>query len=249
MVLGGEVLTYFVIGKSWLDIMVEITDLFDSARDRSGADLHSHAGSLPRSHDLSPPSASGIPGETKVAELLASERGEYIRTLSLGQFLRALEKLAAHPAEGVDLSPPEESSIAMPAVSAREPEPMPEGGLFDSLAGATTMGILDAEQLAEMERVLLGSDSDDSSESENAENIDSSAGADRGAVSSASDQERLYRAILDSLGGGPKTIGQLSKSIAVDTVELRGYLQWMQRMGKVSRSGRARATRYRLAEQ
>ena len=65
---------------------------------------------------------------------------------------------------------------------------------------------------------------------------------------SASDQERLYRAILDALTAGPLTIGQLSRNIQVDIIELRGYLAWMHRMGKVSRSGRARATRYALAE-
>ena len=61
---------------------------------------------------------------------------------------------------------------------------------------------------------------------------------------SESREERLYRRILDAMADEPLTIGQLSKRIDVDVDELRGYLNWMKKMGKVQSSGRARATRY-----
>jgi predicted transcriptional regulator len=59
-----------------------------------------------------------------------------------------------------------------------------------------------------------------------------------------SPEEELYRRILDSLVSEPLTIGQLSKRLSMDTTELRSYLNWMKRMGKVQSNGRARATRY-----
>ena len=62
-----------------------------------------------------------------------------------------------------------------------------------------------------------------------------------------SDQERIYLDILHHLGDGPQTIGQLAKTMDVDTAELRAYLDWMRSMGKVSTTGRARATRYHLS--
>jgi predicted Rossmann fold nucleotide-binding protein DprA/Smf involved in DNA uptake len=59
-------------------------------------------------------------------------------------------------------------------------------------------------------------------------------------------EERIYRRILDAMAGEPLTIGQLAKRIELDVTELRGYLNWMKKMGKVASSGRARATRYRV---
>ncbi len=78
-----------------------------------------------------------------------------------------------------------------------------------------------------------------------------SAPNDSGSVGSAgSDAEsreaRLYRQIIEAVGSEPKTIGQLAKVVDVDVVELRGYLAWMKKMGKIDSSGRARATRYHL---
>lgn len=64
------------------------------------------------------------------------------------------------------------------------------------------------------------------------------------ATTSASREEALYREILDALSGAPMTIGQLAKQLALDTEEVRGYLAWMKKMGKVASTGRARATRY-----
>lgn len=64
---------------------------------------------------------------------------------------------------------------------------------------------------------------------------------------SQSREEFMYRRILEVLADSPSlTIGQLAKRIDVDTIELRGYLSWMRRVGKVSSIGRARATRYSL---
>ena len=66
---------------------------------------------------------------------------------------------------------------------------------------------------------------------------------------SQSREEFMYRRILEVLSDTPSlTIGQLAKRIEVDTLELRGYLSWMRRVGKVSSIGRARATRYSLPE-
>ncbi|TPV92823.1 MAG: hypothetical protein B7733_23665 [Myxococcales bacterium FL481] len=62
--------------------------------------------------------------------------------------------------------------------------------------------------------------------------------------SAKSREERLYRQILGALGTEPLTIGQLGKQLEIDTIELRGYLTWMKRMGKIGSVGRARATRY-----
>ncbi|KIG15867.1 hypothetical protein DB30_05174 [Enhygromyxa salina] len=66
---------------------------------------------------------------------------------------------------------------------------------------------------------------------------------------SQSREEFMYRRILEVLTDTPSlTIGQLAKRIEVDTIELRGYLSWMRRVGKVSSIGRARATRYSLPD-
>lgn len=62
-----------------------------------------------------------------------------------------------------------------------------------------------------------------------------------------SPQERLYLQILDEIADEPLTIGQLSKRLDLDVEQLRGYLSWMKKMGKVVSTGRARATRYQAA--
>jgi hypothetical protein len=61
-------------------------------------------------------------------------------------------------------------------------------------------------------------------------------------------EARLYRQIIEACSHEPKTIGQLAKVVDVDVVELRGYLAWMKKMGKIDSSGRARATRYHLPQ-
>lgn len=77
----------------------------------------------------------------------------------------------------------------------------------------------------------------------------SSASASNGSSESPESREaRLYRQIIEACGNEPKTIGQLAKVVEVDVVELRGYLAWMKKMGKIDSSGRARATRYHLPQ-
>jgi predicted Rossmann fold nucleotide-binding protein DprA/Smf involved in DNA uptake len=60
-------------------------------------------------------------------------------------------------------------------------------------------------------------------------------------------EERIFREILAAIEDEPLTIGQLAKCLDVDIEELRGYLAWMKKAGKVLSSGRARATRYQPA--
>lgn len=76
-----------------------------------------------------------------------------------------------------------------------------------------------------------------------------STGSTNGTAETVESREaRLYRQIIEACGHEPKTIGQLAKVVDVDVVELRGYLAWMKKMGKIDSSGRARATRYHLPQ-
>lgn len=78
-------------------------------------------------------------------------------------------------------------------------------------------------------------------------NLSASAASLAGGLASPESREaRLYRQIIEAVGSEPKTIGQLAKVVDVDVVELRGYLAWMKKMGKIDSTGRARATRYHL---
>jgi predicted Rossmann fold nucleotide-binding protein DprA/Smf involved in DNA uptake len=61
---------------------------------------------------------------------------------------------------------------------------------------------------------------------------------------SESREERIFRQIIAATEHEPLTIGQMAKRLDVDIEELRGYLTWMKKMGKVTSSGQARATRY-----
>lgn len=79
------------------------------------------------------------------------------------------------------------------------------------------------------------------------------AGADKAEATKSDEwgetrEERIYKQILDAMSEESLTIGQLAKRVDIDTDELRGYLNWMKRMGKITSSGRARATRYRAVE-
>ena len=65
-------------------------------------------------------------------------------------------------------------------------------------------------------------------------------------ASPESREARLYRQIIEAVTSEAKTIGQLAKVVDVDVAELRGYLAWMKKMGKIDSTGRARATRYHL---
>ena len=71
--------------------------------------------------------------------------------------------------------------------------------------------------------------------------------ADHPQVWPESREEQIYRRILDALQQEPKTIGQLGKTLDLEIDELRGYLGWMKKKGKVMTSGRARATRYQVS--
>lgn len=70
--------------------------------------------------------------------------------------------------------------------------------------------------------------------------------ASSGPSTPESREARLYRQIIDAVTSEAKTIGQLAKVVEVDVAELRGYLAWMKKMGKIDSTGRARATRYHL---
>jgi predicted Rossmann fold nucleotide-binding protein DprA/Smf involved in DNA uptake len=59
-------------------------------------------------------------------------------------------------------------------------------------------------------------------------------------------EEKIFRQILSAMTDEPITIGQLAKRTGLDVEELRGYLTWMKKAGKVTSSGRARATRYQV---
>lgn len=61
-------------------------------------------------------------------------------------------------------------------------------------------------------------------------------------------EAQLFRRILDAMVDEPLTIGQLSKEVGIAVDELRGYLSWMKKAGKVQSSGRARATRYQAVD-
>lgn len=62
-------------------------------------------------------------------------------------------------------------------------------------------------------------------------------------------EAQLFRRILDAMTEEPLTIGQLSKEVGIAVDELRGYLTWMKKAGKVTSSGRARATRYQAVRE
>ena len=71
--------------------------------------------------------------------------------------------------------------------------------------------------------------------------------AEGGAPSAAESEGRevrAYRQILEVVEAGPMTIGQIAKHVDIDIDELRGYLNWMKKVGKIGSAGRARATRY-----
>jgi hypothetical protein len=103
--------------------------------------------------------------------------------------------------------------------------------------------------LADLEDALLVASGNSASRSAGSSN--GAAGGARKVVSTSADsqsrEEFMYRRILEVLSASPGlTIGQLAKQLDVDTLELRGYLSWMRRVGKIHSTGRARATRYTI---
>lgn len=72
------------------------------------------------------------------------------------------------------------------------------------------------------------------------------AGSDAALDEEPSREERIYRMILEAVTEEPLTIGQLARTLELEVDELRGYINWMKKMGKIESTGRARATRYHL---
>lgn len=75
-----------------------------------------------------------------------------------------------------------------------------------------------------------------------------SAGSAQTSQSGAKDHSDIFGSISQLLAAGPQTIGQLGRELGLETPDLRSYLQWMLKDGRLTRSGKARATRYHLAE-
>lgn len=61
------------------------------------------------------------------------------------------------------------------------------------------------------------------------------------------DRGDVFEGIVSVLRQGPQTIGQIGRELGLETPDLRTYLQWMLKDGRLTRSGKARATRYHLA--
>ena len=157
-----------------------------------------------------------MPASTTLHELLTSEAGSSIRGLTL---VELREALASHLAAGVA-----EATRAIPHATtttgtSRRSSPT-DSKLGGNLGGNLGNNLLGNNLLGNN---LLGNN-----------------------AAPESREARLYRQIIEAVGSEPKTIGQLAKVVDVDVVELRGYLAWMKKMGKIDSSGRARATRYHL---
>lgn len=75
----------------------------------------------------------------------------------------------------------------------------------------------------------------------------SSGGASASRGGDASERGDVFERIASVLASGPQTIGQLGRELDMETPDLRTFLQWMLKDGRLTRSGKARATRYHLA--
>jgi len=78
---------------------------------------------------------------------------------------------------------------------------------------------------------------------------DDASGSDSSDWGGEAAEAQLFRQIIDAMSEEPLTIGQLSKEVGIAVDELRGYLAWMKKAGKVTSSGRARATRYQAVQE
>lgn len=173
--------------------MTEIAQLFESALRQNQA-------------KAAMSTVARMPPQTTLRELLQSDAGEAVRSLSLRDLAQALRE-AGFRSEG---------TLRGPAVAASS----------RARSGA-------APTSSPRKRVVAASSS--------------VSGPASNEVWPESREERLYRQILEAMAAEPLTIGQLAKRLEIDVTELRGYLNWMKKMGKVVSSGRARATRYRVA--
>lgn len=79
--------------------------------------------------------------------------------------------------------------------------------------------------------------------------VDDTSGTDSAEWGGEAAEAQLFRRIIDAMSDEPLTIGQLSKEVGIAVDELRGYLAWMKKAGKVTSSGRARATRYQAVQE
>lgn len=160
-----------------------------------------------------------MPAQTTLQELLSSEAGASIRELTLLELREALAGFAGAlgSATGARRSGANGAASTAPGGLA---------GAAGNAAGLHGGGSFSAGSLAASN--LSGSNASGSN------------------AAPESREARLYRQIIEAVGSEPKTIGQLAKVVDVDVVELRGYLAWMKKMGKIDSTGRARATRYHL---
>ncbi|MGH1346137.1 MAG: winged helix-turn-helix domain-containing protein [Nannocystales bacterium] len=78
---------------------------------------------------------------------------------------------------------------------------------------------------------------------------DDASGSDSADWGGEAAEAQLFRRIIDAMSDEPLTIGQLSKEVGIAVDELRGYLAWMKKAGKVTSAGRARATRYQAVQE
>jgi|SRR5690606_20005813 len=164
--------------------MTEIAQLFESALRQNQA-------------KAAMSTVARMPPETTLRELLDSDAGEAVRSLSLRDLAQALREAGFQPR-----------------------------GSLRSTATAGVASAADRGGGTTRKRVIAAASNE---------------------VWPESREERIYRRILDAMADEPLTIGQLAKRLELDVAELRGYLNWMKKMGKVVSSGRARATRYRVA--
>lgn len=152
--------------------MPEIAQLIESALANSPSQLLRRAAK----HTV-----ASMPGDTRLQELLDSDAGTAIRSLTLAEVRDALRE------SGIEPEAPSAASLA--------PSPEP----------------------AARRRVV--------SREESPEAV-------------------IFRNILDAVAAGPLTITQLAKVVDLEPTELRPYLDWMKSAGKLTATGRARATRY-----
>ena len=157
-----------------------------------------------------------MPAQTTLQELLSSEAGASIRELTLLELREALAGFAGATG-GARRTPSNGASTTPGNLSAASTASNAAAGGFSNFAASNFAGTNFAGN-----------------------NFSTSNAAPE------SREARLYRQIIEAVGSEPKTIGQLAKVVDVDVVELRGYLAWMKKMGKIDSTGRARATRYHL---
>lgn len=125
---------------------------------------------------------------------------------------------------------------------------MPASTKLSELLGSEAGASIRQLSLAELGEALRGLVQPAAASVEPVRAIAPVAPAAAAATDAASESREVvvYKQILTAIEHEPLTIGQLAKRIDCDIDELRGYLAWMKKMGKIDSTGRARATRYHL---